>query len=352
MAASDDPVEMVFHEVQDQRGSWHIFEYVGGGVSIPLPEWEMFGYHFAITKFMILEVIAALIILAIFIPLSKKIREGGLPKGVFWNFFESILMFVRDEIARPNLDDPHPHHAEHGHGQEPAHASEHAPISTSGEIDRHAKADHGHAEGHAAHAHAEAALTPEHAGDKFVPFLWTLFMFILVTNLLGLIPFLGSPTASIWVTGALAVMIFIILHAVPTAARGNPLKYLASIYPHIDLGSNLGARIAGGILGFGIFCIELLGTAIKSFVLAVRLFANMFAGHMVLGIILMFIYTVGNLEDANGNPYYGLWTGVTFASVLGVVALSLLELFVAFLQAYVFTFLTALFLGMNLYPEH
>src|SRR3954453_2987027 len=126
MAASNDPVEMVFHEVQDQRGQWHIFEYVGGGVSIPLPEWEMFGYHFAITKFMILEVIAALIILAIFIPLSKKIRDGGLPRGVFWNFFESILMFIRDEIARPNLDDPHPHHAhdDHGHGHghdDPSH---------------------------------------------------------------------------------------------------------------------------------------------------------------------------------------------------------------------------------------
>src|SRR5262249_17288770 len=120
----------------------------------------------------------------------------------------------------------------------------------------------------------------------------------------------------------------------------------------IDLGSNIFAKIAGWCLGFIIFLIELLGTAIKSFVLAVRLFANMFAGHMVLGIILMFIYTVGKLEDANGNPYYGLWTGVTFASVLGVVALSLLELFVAFLQAYVFTFLTALFLGMGLYPEH
>jgi F-type H+-transporting ATPase subunit a len=343
MAASNDPVEMVFHEVQDQRGSWQIFEYVGGGVSIPLPEFVIGDYHFAITKFMILEVFAAGIILAIFIPLSKKIRDGGLPRGVFWNFFESILLFVRDEIARPNLDDPHAHD-DHGHGHEdPSHHHANKTEDVPGAAMP--------AQEHAKHV-GDKLLTPEHAGDRFVPFLWTLFMFILVTNLLGMIPFMGSPTASIWVTGALAVMVFIILHAVPTAARGNPLKYLASIYPHIDLGSNIGAKIAGGFLGFGIFCIELLGTAIKSFVLAVRLFANMFAGHMVLGIILMFIYTVGMLEDANGEPYYGLWTGVTFASVLGVVALSLLELFVAFLQAYVFTFLTALFLGMNLYPEH
>jgi F-type H+-transporting ATPase subunit a len=352
MAASHDPVEMVFHEVQDQTGKWVLFErtpFVGGELYIPLPVIPIGGgYTIAITKFMILEVIAALVILAIFIPLSKKIRDGGLPRGVFWNFFESILMFIRDEIARPNLDDPHPHHAhdDHGHGHGHDDPSHHHPNKTE---DVPAAAFP--VQEHAKHV-GEKLLSPEHAGDKFVPFLWTLFMFILVTNLLGMIPFLGSPTASVWVTGALAVMVFIILHAVPTVARGHPLKYLASIYPHIDLGSNLGARIAGGILGFGIFCIELFGTAIKSFVLAVRLFANMFAGHMVLGIILMFVYTVGMLESAEGDPSYGLWGGVTLASVLGVVALSMLELFVAFLQAYVFTFLTALFLGMNLYPEH
>jgi len=93
-----------------------------------------------------------------------------------------------------------------------------------------------------------------------------------------------------------------------------------------------------------IFVIEVLGTVIKSFVLAVRLFANMFAGHMVLAYILSFIaLAAGNLL---------LWGGVTFASVLGVVGLSLLELFVAFLQAYIFTFLAALFTGMLVHPAH
>jgi F-type H+-transporting ATPase subunit a len=96
-----------------------------------------------------------------------------------------------------------------------------------------------------------------------------------------------------------------------------------------------------------IFAIEFLGSFVKSGVLAVRLFANMFAGHVVLGMILLFIYTVGNAKG-----FSLLWVGVTGASVLGVVALSLLEIFVAFLQAYVFTFLTALFMGMNLNPEH
>src|SRR5262249_20946136 len=162
----------------------------------------------------------------------------------------AILVFIRDEIARPNLDDPHPHHAhdEHGHGHghadTAAAAHAHAPITAAGEIDR--APAHAHAaemprvvtlpmEGHGLAAQAHAPAAAEHAGDRFVPFLWTLFMFILVTNLLGMLPFMGSPTASIWVTGGMALIAFVIFHAVPTAARGGPHKYLASIYPNIDL---------------------------------------------------------------------------------------------------------------------
>jgi F-type H+-transporting ATPase subunit a len=73
----------------------------------------------------------------------------------------------------------------------------------------------------------------------------------------------------------------------------------------------------------------------------------MFAGHMVLATILIFIYSAGM---AGVNP--ALWTTVTVSSVLGIVALSLLEIFVAFLQAYIFTFLASLFMGMALHPAH
>jgi F-type H+-transporting ATPase subunit a len=115
--------------------------------------------------------------------------------------------------------------------------------------------------------------------------------------------------------------------------------------------SEIAIWIVGSIFGFGlslmIYVIELGGTAIKAFVLAVRLFANMFGGHMVLATILLFIYLVGMATAS-----YFLWGGVTLASVLGIVALSLLELLVAFLQAYVFTFLTSLFMGMALNPQH
>jgi F-type H+-transporting ATPase subunit a len=167
-----------------------------------------------------------------------------------------------------------------------------------------------------------------------------MFLFILFCNLLGLFPFMGSPTASIWVTGGLAVCAFVMLHGAAILKAG-PVHYVKSLWPHIDV------PYVGWFFSIAIFTIEFLGTFIKSGVLAVRLFANMFAGHMVLASLLLFIYTVGNAVG-----FSGLWVGVTLASVLGVVAMSLLEIFVAFLQAYVFTFLTALFMGMNLHPEH
>ena len=231
----------------------------------------------------------------------------------------------------------------------------------------------------------------EKDADKYVPYLWTLFLFLLFCNLLGMFPFLGSPTASIWVTGALACTAFVMLHgaaivkmgyeaenghghghdheghtgsgqhlesghgghhAAPSSFVGlrkvpifGPLMvgtilYFKALWPHIEV------PYVGWLFSAVIFGIELVSTVIKSGVLAVRLFANMFAGHTVLAVILLFIYSAA----VAGNGF--LLGGVSIASVLGVVALSLLELFVAFLQAYIFVFLTALFMGMSLHPEH
>ena len=99
------------------------------------------------------------------------------------------------------------------------------------------------------------------------------------------------------------------------------------------------------MIGLFIAAIEIFGHLIKTFVLAVRLFANIFAGHMVLAIILSFILLAKNA------PALAFWP-ISIASVMFIVALSFLELFVAFLQAYVFAYLTALFLGSTLHPEH
>ena len=97
-------------------------------------------------------------------------------------------------------------------------------------------------------------------------------------------------------------------------------------------------------LKIGIFFIEVLGLCIKHFVLAVRLLANMMAGHLVLAVIVAFIAAAWSLP---------IWLSgtVTVASILGGTALSMLELFVAFLQAYIFTFLSALFIGMAVHPH-
>jgi F-type H+-transporting ATPase subunit a len=277
MAAEHTPSP--FEHVQDS-GKWEFFH----GVEIHLPSFDLFGHHFQLTKFMVLEVVAAVLVAAIFIPIARRASKGDMPRGKFWNAFEAMLTFIRNEVARPNIG--------------------------------------------------------EHEADKYVPFLWTLFLFILFLNLLGMLPLMGSPTASIWVTGGLAVVSFVMMHGAAIAKVG-PVHYFKSLWPHIDV------PYVGVVFSALIFIIEFLGTGIKAFVLAVRLFANMFAGHMVLAVILLFIPTVYNAAG------FGLlWGGVTVASVLGVVALSLLELFVAFLQAYIFVFLTALFMGMSLHPEH
>ncbi|MFO0928871.1 MAG: F0F1 ATP synthase subunit A [Gemmataceae bacterium] len=327
MAHDPNPV----HEVQDMRDAWVFFERLFGGEAVEwtLPRFTLFGHEFVLTKFMLLELVAAALILLIFIPLARRIRSGGLPQGRFWNLFEGLLLFIRDEIARPNIGDE-----DHGH--------EHA--------------DHGHAHTHnAAHGHlpdhpvdADCPPGSVHEADKYVPFLWTLFLFVLFCNLLGMFPMMGSPTASIWMTGGLALISFTMLNAAPIAKVG-PKQYFLSLWPHIDMPPGAVFSVMGVGFTLMIGMIEIMGMFIKSGVLAVRLFANMFAGHLVLANILFFIYLVGNTMGMGL-----LWGTVTAFSVLGVVALSLLELFVAFLQAYIFTFLTALFMGMNLHhaSEH
>jgi F-type H+-transporting ATPase subunit a len=309
MAHDHQPID----HVRDEVGHWTIFTDLFGGVQVPLLHFKIGGengYEFVLTKFMVLELIAAGLICAIFIPLARRAANGEPPTGAWWNAFESLLTFIRDQVARPTLQPPEEHHDEH------------------------------HAAGHDEHEPAAHPAPDPHEYDKYVPFLWTLFLFILFCNLLGLFPYMGSPTASIFVTGALALCAFVLMHGAAIARMG-PVNYLKSLWPGMEV-----PLVIGIFLKPMIFVIEVLGTVIKAGVLAVRLFANMFAGHMVLASILWFIIIAGQAGPSL------LWGGVTAASVLGVVALSLLELFVAFLQAYIFVFLTALFTGMALYPQH
>jgi F-type H+-transporting ATPase subunit a len=281
-------------ERQDSHGGKHEshnpFDHVMDSDNVDLVAGKQIKVHLfdvgdfrVITKFMLLEVLAAVLVGVIYIPIARKVQTGEPPQGAWHNAFECLLTFIREEVAKPNIG--------------------------------------------------------EHDADKHVPFLWTLFLFILFCNLLGMVPFLGSPTASIYVTGGLAVVAFLVIHGAAIAKMGLG-HYVKSQWPHMDVPFGIGY-----VLKPMIFVIEMVGNVIKAGVLAVRLFANMFAGHTVLAVILLFILIYQNVG-------FGLWASITVGSVLGVVALSLLELFVAFLQAYIFTFLTALFMGMALHPQH
>jgi F-type H+-transporting ATPase subunit a len=266
-----------------------------------------------ITKYQILVVVAALIVMAMFIPLAKRVATGEPIKGRFWNFLEAILLYVRDEVIRPNIQD----HTHHGH----------------------VGADHAH-DGDT-HDHHKTPHYPFALADRYTPLLWTIFLFILVCNLLGMIPFLGSPTSSISVTAVLAGIVFLVI-TVSALMRLGPVGYVKSFIPALKA-DNLPMQIILTVfITPAIAVIEFLGSILRAAILAIRLFANLFAGHVALGVVFAFAVGVG------GTINYG---GGLAAIAIGT-ALSLLELFVAFLQAFVFTLLSSIFLGLQLNPEH
>ena len=282
-----------------------------GKILIPQPFAELGSlYHvksgFGISKYMILEVVVALVLLAVFTRLAGRLRSGAAPRGRFANLFEAFVLFVRDQIARPAIDS---HDHDHDHA-----------------------ADHGHAPAvHGGHA-AALAVPAVHEGDRFVPLLLTLFFFVLGCNLLGMVPWAGSPTASFSVTLALAGVTFATV-VVAGMLKFGPLGFFANQVPSMDLPLPLAI-----LLKPMIFAIEMLGLCIKHLILAVRLLANMVAGHLVLLGIMGMI-------SAAASYSMGMWATVTGISVVSSTLFSVLELFVAFLQAYIFTFLSALFIG-------
>jgi F-type H+-transporting ATPase subunit a len=154
-------------------------------------------------------------------------------------------------------------------------------------------------------------------------------------NLIGMVPWMGSPTATLGATGALMIVTFCVVVGAGMVKFG-PLGYLRGQIPHMDV------PVIGILLKIMMFFIEIWGLIVRHVILALRLFANMFAGHLVLAVIVGFIALAAQSW---------LWYGVMPASVLGATAMSLLELMVAFLQAYVFTFLAALFIGMAVHQH-
>ncbi len=268
-----DPVELIEH-VKD-NDCFHL--PFGVDLHIPQP-FEAIGLH--LTKFMVLELVVAVLMVIIFIPLARRLASGGPPRGRFWNMWETIIVFVRDEVARPAIG--------------------------------------------------------SHDADRFLPFLWSQFFFILFLNLCGLVPWAGSPTGALGVTGAIAIVTFGVVLAAGIA-RFGPVKFWTGQIPHMDV-----PFMFAIFLKPMIFMIEIMGLVVRHSILAVRLFANMFAGHLVLAVVMGFIAATAQSL---------LWLGVAPVSIAGAVALNLLELLVACLQAYVFTFLSALFIGMAIHQH-
>lgn len=181
--------------------------------------------------------------------------------------------------------------------------------------------------------------------DRFIPYVWSAFFFVLAVNMLGLLPFHpignllhthlgGTATGNIWVTATLALLTMILM--VVNGLRLGGKAYIAHFCP--------GPLWLAPLL----VPVELIGLAAKTFALAVRLFANMMAGHILLGVLVGLILAAGTALGAAGGG------GIAVLVVLGAVAISLLEVFVALLQAFIFSFLTALFIGMsvNVHHEH
>ena len=167
-----------------------------------------------------------------------------------------------------------------------------------------------------------------HNGAKFAPYILTLFFFVLYCNLLGLFPWGATPTGNLVVTGTLAILTFLITEISGFFALG-PRGYLKTIVFVPPGMKGFGAVLMAGIMT----PIELISKLVKPFALCLRLFANMTAGHFVILSLLGLIFIFTNWAVAAG-------------SVAFVLFMMLLELLVAFLQAYIFALLTSVFIGM------
>ncbi len=232
------------------------------------------------TKFIIVELIAAVLVATVFIWLGRRIKSGEAPKGRLWNMLEASVVFVRDEIAKPSIG--------------------------------------------------------SHDSKRFLPFLLTSFFFILTMNLMGMMPLLGTATGNISITISLALLVFAIVLFSGMKKLGI-MGFWTAQAPHIDLPAAMGLPIT-----IGIWAIEVFGLFVKHMVLAVRLFSNMFAGHLVLAVFVGFI----------GVTWGQWWSVAVFpAAIGGSIAIGLLEILVSLIQAYVFTFLAAMFIGSALHPH-
>jgi F-type H+-transporting ATPase subunit a len=257
------------HHILDARE----IELPGKVIHLPAKGTLMVGpFDLTPTKHLVFLALAGLLTLLVLM-YGGAAAHGGDParaEGKRYNAIEAMVLYLRDQVVMPNI----------GHG-----------------------------------------------GEKFVPFVVTLFFFILFNNVLGLIPYGSTATANISVTAGLALISFLVIEVGGMRALGAK-GYLGTIFFR-PAGMH---PVAGWLMAIALAPIELLGKFTKPFSLAIRLMANMTAGHIVLLALISLIFVFG--------------LALAVAPVLMATAIFFLEIFVAFLQAFIFAMLTSVFIGL------
>ena len=315
-ASKYEPGKMILEHVSDAH-DWHLWGEGDHSVSIPLPvilytsskglsiflssnfhhghsahqgfvlseegvvKWEEESneaaiYDFSITKNVLALLIGSIFLIVLVVKMARHYsnNQGKAPKGIY-NLIEPLIVFVRDDLARPTIGK---------------------------------------------------------RADAFVPLLLSIFFFIFVLNLFGLIPVFpggANVTGNISITLVLALVVFITV-----TLNGNKYYWKHIFMPDVPVWMYV-----------IIIPIEILGVILKPFVLMLRLFANITAGHIIILGFFSLIFIFGNM-----NPNFGF--AVSPLSVAFTVFMSLLELLVAFLQAYVFTLLSTMYIGMAVEEHH
>ncbi len=232
-------------------------------------------YDFSLTRNVVQMLLALLLLVVIMLRVASKYKSGigttKAPAG-FQNAIEPVITFVRDEVARPNLG---------------------------------------------------------YKSEKYLPYLLTVFFFILINNLVGLVPGTANVTGNIAFTAVLGVISFIVINV-----SGNKHYWGHIANPPVPLG-----------IKFIMVPVEILGLFTKPFALIIRLFANMLAGHIIIICLVSLIFIFGELSK-------GIGWGFSPISIAFAVFIYLIELLVAFIQAFIFTNLTAVFIGQAIEEPH
>jgi F-type H+-transporting ATPase subunit a len=283
--AAEENVDIIMPHITDARHLEIPWPNAHLAKEVHLPRWAPvhlgpIELDLSPTKHVVMLLLAALLTALVLILTARAHarhhHEVGRPKG-FASGLEAVVLFVREEVVMKNV----------GHG-----------------------------------------------GEGYAPLLLTFFFFILFANVLGLVPYGSTATGNISVTATLAVIAFITIEVAGMRALGK--EYIGTIvyWPH-----DMKAGPMKVFLALILTPVELLGKFTKPFALAIRLFANMTAGHVIVLAFIGIIFTFGSFFVAIGP-------------LLGALAIMVLEVLVAFLQAYIFTLLVSVFIGQIRTAHH